>query len=149
MIEFVFSERPIERRVELSPSFMRLAILAIMGKYPKQNFSVIQIQAYLWGFLSQDNMQKLSLLNKYKAIDVIPLYDVPELDGIIGELCINQFIQMKGAKFHITSVGHHLMVLLKNEDLLIDLDKSISSIGHLSESALNKINLSLNYAEFL
>ena len=149
MIEFVFSERPIERRVELSPSFMRLAILAIMGKYPKQNFSVIQIQAYLWGFLSQDNMQKLSLLNKYKAIDVIPLYDVPELDGIIGELCINQFIQMKGAKFCITSVGHHLMVLLKNEDLLIDLDKSISSIGYLSESALNKINLSLNYAEFL
>lgn len=148
MIEFVFSERPIERRVELSPSFMRLAILAIMGKYPKQNFSVIQIQAYLWGFLSQDNMQKLSLLNKYKPIDVIPL-DVPELDGIIGELCINQFIQMKGAKFHITSVGHHLMVLLKNEDLLIDLDKSISSIGYLSESALNKINLSLNYAEFL
>lgn len=56
---------------------------------------------------------------------------------------------MKGAKFHITSVGHHLMVLLKNEDLLIDLDKSISSIGYLSESALNKINLSLNYAEFL
>lgn len=80
---------------------------------------------------------------------MIPLYDVPELDGIIGELCINQFIQMKGAKFHITSVGHHLMVLLKNEDLLIDLDKSISSIGYLSESALNKINLSLNYAEFL
>ena len=149
MIEFVFSERPIERRVELSPSFMRLAILAIMGKYPKQNFSVIQIQAYLWGFLSQDNMQKLSLLNKYKAIDVIPLYDVPELDGIIGELCINQFIQMKGAKFHIASVGHDLITLLKNEDLLIDLDKSISSIGYLSESALNKINLSLNYAEFL
>ena len=143
MIEFVFSERPIERRVELSPSFMRLAILAIMGKYPKQNFSVIQIQAYLWGLLSQDNMQKLSLLNRYKPIDVIPLYDVPELDGIIGELCINQFIQMKGAKFHIASVGHDLITQLKNEDLLIDLDKSISSIGYLSESALNKIKFEL------
>lgn len=141
MIEFVFSERPIERRVELSPSFMRLAILAIMGKYPKQNFSVIQIQAYLWGLLSQDNMQKLSLLNRYKPIDVIPLYDVPELDGIIGELCINQFIQMKGAKFHIASVGHDLITQLKNEDLLIDLDKSISSIGYLSESALNNISV--------
>lgn len=149
MIEFVFSERPIERRVELSPSFMRLAVLTIMGKYPKQNFSVIQIQAYLWGLLSQDNMQKLSLLNKYKPIDVIPLYDVPELEGIMGELCINQFIQMKGAKFRIASAGHHLITQLKNEDLLIDLDKSISSIGYLSESALNNINLSLNYAEFL
>ena len=68
MIEFVFSERPIERRVELSPFFMRLAILAIMGKYPKQNFSVIQIQAYLWGFLSQDNMQKVTTQHPYRKL---------------------------------------------------------------------------------
>lgn len=33
MIEFAFSERPIERRVELSPTFIRLAILIILDKY--------------------------------------------------------------------------------------------------------------------
>ena len=30
MIEFTFSERPVERRVELSPTFIRLAILTIL-----------------------------------------------------------------------------------------------------------------------
>lgn len=38
MIEFTFSERPVECRVELSPTFIRLAILTILDKYPSRNF---------------------------------------------------------------------------------------------------------------
>lgn len=148
MIELVFSEKPIESRVELSPAFIRLALLTIMDKYPKQNFSLSQIQVYLWGLLSQDNMQKLYLLKKKRAIDVIPMYDVPELDAIMGELCINHIVKIKGAKFQITSEGQHLMSRLKNEDLVIELNKSISPIGYLGESVITNINLCLNYAEF-
>ena len=149
MIEFVFSERPIERRVELTPTFIRLSLLTIMYKYPKQKFSMSQIQAYLWGLLSPDNMHKLYLFKKTETIYVIPVYDVPELDAIMGELCINHIIQTDGAKFKITSEGQHLMSQLKNEDLVIDLCESISPIGYLGEAVLNNINLSLNYAEFL
>lgn len=148
MIELVFSERPIEGRVELAPTFIRLALLTIMDKYPKQKFSISQVQVYLWGLLSQDNMHKLYILKKKGMIDVMPIYDVPGLDAIIGELCINQIIQMNGAKFQITSEGQRLMGLLKNEDLVIDLNESISPIGYLGESVLNNISLRLNYAEF-
>ena len=73
MIEFAFSERPIERRVELSPTFIRLAILIILDKYPNRNFSISQIQVYLWGLLSLYNMQKLYMLKKKGTIDVIPI----------------------------------------------------------------------------
>lgn len=92
MIEFIFSERPVERRVELSPTFIRLAILTILDKYPSRNFSISQIQVYLWGLLSQYNIQKLYILKKKGTIDVIPIYDVPELDTIMGELYINHVI---------------------------------------------------------
>lgn len=149
MIEFTFSERPVERRVELSPTFIRLAILTILDKYPSRNFSISQIQVYLWGLLSLYNMQKLYMLKKKGTIDVIPIYDVPELDAIMGELYINHVVKVNGAKFQITSEGQQLMCHLKNEDLVKELKKSISPIGYLGETVLNNINLSLNYAEFL
>lgn len=147
MIEFVFSERPIESRVELSPTFIRLALLTVMDKYPKQNFSISQVQAYLWGLLSQNNMHKLYMLKMKKTIDVVPLYDVPELGAIMGELCINHVIKMNGTKFQITSEGQRLMNQLENEDLVKELNKAISPIGYLGDSVLSNINLSLNYAE--
>lgn len=56
---------------------------------------------------------------------------------------------MNGAKFQISSEGQQLMYHLKNEDLVIELKKSISPIGYLGETVLNNINLSLSYAEFL
>lgn len=149
MIEFAFSERPIERRVELSPTFIRLAILIILDKYPNRNFSISQIQVYLWGLLSLYNMQKLYMLKKKGTIDVIPIYEVPELDAIIGELYINHVVKVNGAKFQITSEGQQLMCHLKNEDLVKELKKSISPIGYFGETVLNNIKLSLSYAEFL
>lgn len=88
-------------------------------------------------------------MKKKGTIDVIPIYDVPELDTIMGELYINHVIKMNGAKFQITSEGQQLMYHLKNEDLVIELKKSISPIGYLGEMVLNNINLSLSYAEFL
>ena len=68
MIEFAFSERPIERRVELSPTFIRLAILIILDKYPNRNFSISQIQVYLWGLLSLYNL--LAELKKRLKISI-------------------------------------------------------------------------------
>lgn len=149
MIEFNFSERPIERRVELSPTFIRLATLTILDKYPNQKYSISQIQVYLWGLLSQNNMKKLYILKNKGTIDVIPIYDIPELDAIMGELCINHIVKINGAKYQISLEGQKLMSQLKNEDLMIELKGAISSIGYLGESVLNNINLSLNYAEFL
>lgn len=149
MIEFNFSERPIERRVELSPTFIRLATLTILDKYPNQKYSISQIQVYLWGLLSQNNMKKLYILKNKGTIDVIPIYDIPELDAIMGELCINHIVTINGAKYQISLEGQKLMSQLKNEDLVIELKGAISSIGYLGESVLNNINLSLNYAEFL
>ncbi len=89
------------------------------------------------------------MLKKKGTIDVIPVYEVPELDAIIGELYINHVVKVNGAKFQITSEGQQLMFHLKNEDLVKELKKSISPIGYLGETVLNNIKLSLSYAEFL
>ena len=42
-------------------------------------------------------MQKLYMLKKKGTIDVIPIYEVPELDAIIGELYINHVVKVNGA----------------------------------------------------
>lgn len=148
MIEFAFSERPIERRVELSPTFIRLAILIILDKYPNRNF-LFHKSKYIYGDFYHYIICKIIYVEKKGTIDVIPIYEVPELDAIIGELYINHVVKVNGAKFQITSEGQQLMCHLKNEDLVKELKKSISPIGYLGETVLNNIKLSLSYAEFL
>lgn len=146
MIKFTFTDRPLESRIELFPLFTSLALLTIINKYPKKCFSISQLQAYLWGLLSHKNIEKLYLIKKYQPIDVIPLYDVPNLNGILGECQINNFIQMKDGKFQITKEGQFLMEKLKNEDLVKDIEVKISRIGYLGNNVLDNLNLHLDYA---